>query len=214
VRQNVGRDEILDVALEVFARNGYRGTNLKFVADRLDVTRQALYYHYRDKGEILGAVFSRTMTKMEEAVNDALAEADAGHGRFAQMLLAHCQICAENANAILVLLRERPAMRELPDLNAEQRRVAYTEQFIAAYADGVRQGQLNDFDPRWAANHFLASANAIAWWYRPGKGASPSEIAATVYGIMSDGFLRAGGKGQASGGPQGRARLGTAPSRP
>jgi len=38
-----------------------------------------------------------------------------------------------------------------------------------AYEDGVKKGQLKDFDPKWAANHFLALGNAIAWWYRQGE---------------------------------------------
>jgi AcrR family transcriptional regulator len=47
------RDRILDVALELFNDQGYDKTSLREIAERLGVTKAALYYHFERKEEIL-----------------------------------------------------------------------------------------------------------------------------------------------------------------
>jgi AcrR family transcriptional regulator len=47
------KDKILDVALELFTEQGYDKTSLREIADRLGVTKAALYYHFERKDQIL-----------------------------------------------------------------------------------------------------------------------------------------------------------------
>jgi len=47
------RQEILDVALELFNEQGYEKTSLREIAERLGVTKAALYYHFERKEDIL-----------------------------------------------------------------------------------------------------------------------------------------------------------------
>jgi len=47
------KERILDVALQLFNEQGYESTSLREIADRLDVTKAALYYHFARKEDIL-----------------------------------------------------------------------------------------------------------------------------------------------------------------
>jgi AcrR family transcriptional regulator len=47
------RERILDVSLELFNEQGYDKTSLREIAERLDVTKAALYYHFERKEDIL-----------------------------------------------------------------------------------------------------------------------------------------------------------------
>ncbi len=47
------RERILDVALELFNDQGYDKTSLREIAERLGVTKAALYYHFQSKQDIL-----------------------------------------------------------------------------------------------------------------------------------------------------------------
>ena len=49
------RARIQEVALELFAERGYDQTSLREIADRLGVTKAALYYHFKTKEEILAS---------------------------------------------------------------------------------------------------------------------------------------------------------------
>jgi AcrR family transcriptional regulator len=47
------RERIQSVALELFAEQGYEKTSLREIAERLGVTKAALYYHFKSKEDIV-----------------------------------------------------------------------------------------------------------------------------------------------------------------
>ncbi|PZH17014.1 TetR family transcriptional regulator [Streptomyces sp. NTH33] len=67
-RRGNTRRRILDVALELFAEQGYEKTSLREIAERLGVTKAALYYHFRTKEEILVSLFESLTQPMEELI--------------------------------------------------------------------------------------------------------------------------------------------------
>jgi len=50
------RARIQQVAVELFTEHGYEGTSLREIAERLDVTKAALYYHFRSKEDIVASL--------------------------------------------------------------------------------------------------------------------------------------------------------------
>ena len=52
------RNQILQVALELFTKQGYDKTSLREIAERLEVSKAALYYHFMSKEEILRALIA------------------------------------------------------------------------------------------------------------------------------------------------------------
>src|ERR1700760_2860885 len=56
-RRSDTREKIQAVALELFAEHGYEKTSLREIAERLDVTKAALYYHFNTKEEIIVSLF-------------------------------------------------------------------------------------------------------------------------------------------------------------
>jgi AcrR family transcriptional regulator len=49
----ITRERILEIALELFSEQGYDKTSLREIAERLGVTKAALYYHFERKEDIL-----------------------------------------------------------------------------------------------------------------------------------------------------------------
>lgn len=58
------KERILDIALELFAQNGYLGTSMSDIAKQLGFTKAALYKHYASKQEILDQIVER-MNRMD-----------------------------------------------------------------------------------------------------------------------------------------------------
>ena len=56
------------MALELFAEQGYEKTSLREIAERLDVTKAALYYHFKTKEEILISIFEDLTRPIEELI--------------------------------------------------------------------------------------------------------------------------------------------------
>ncbi|WP_327141270.1 TetR/AcrR family transcriptional regulator [Nocardia sp. NBC_01327] len=62
------REKIRQVALESFTERGYDGTSLREIAEQLDVTKAALYYHFKSKDAILLSLIVELLDAMGELV--------------------------------------------------------------------------------------------------------------------------------------------------
>lgn len=62
------RERILDVALDLFTEKGFDGTSLREIAEKLDVTKAALYYYFPSKDDILTALHMRIHEVGREAM--------------------------------------------------------------------------------------------------------------------------------------------------
>ncbi|GAA3089471.1 hypothetical protein GCM10010485_29650 [Streptosporangium carneum] len=62
------------MALELFAERGYEKTSLREVAERLQITRPALYYHFKAKEDILNGVIEDLNRSIDELAGWAAAQ--------------------------------------------------------------------------------------------------------------------------------------------
>ncbi|WP_316745546.1 TetR/AcrR family transcriptional regulator [Streptomyces sp. MK7] len=67
-RRGNTRQRIQDVALELFAEQGYEKTSLREIAERLDVTKAALYYHFKTKEEIIVSLFEDLTQPIQDLI--------------------------------------------------------------------------------------------------------------------------------------------------
>ncbi|MBS2548475.1 TetR/AcrR family transcriptional regulator [Catenulispora sp. NL8] len=63
------KERIQQVALELFVLHGYEKTSLREIADRLGITKAALYYHYASKQDLLKSVTQPLIDEFEAMVH-------------------------------------------------------------------------------------------------------------------------------------------------
>ncbi|MGC5021548.1 TetR/AcrR family transcriptional regulator [Micromonospora sp. DT47] len=70
MRESTGgtRERIQAVALELFTEQGYEKTSLREIAERLNVTKAALYYHFKSKDEIVNSFVEDRLHRMDELI--------------------------------------------------------------------------------------------------------------------------------------------------
>ncbi|OIV37029.1 hypothetical protein BIV57_13130 [Mangrovactinospora gilvigrisea] len=66
------RARIVDAAVDVFSRYGFRRTSMELLADAADVSRPALYQHFRNKNDVFTAVAELVGDRMAQAARHAL----------------------------------------------------------------------------------------------------------------------------------------------
>ena len=71
------RAGIVDAALEVFARDGYRSGSLRTVADRAGISETGLLYHFANKAGLLSAVLERREDVTAQFLPDSLDDPEA-----------------------------------------------------------------------------------------------------------------------------------------
>ncbi|NYF55052.1 AcrR family transcriptional regulator [Micromonospora purpureochromogenes] len=70
MRESTGgtRERIQAVALELFTEQGYERTSLREIAERLNVTKAALYYHFKSKDEIVNSLVEDRVQRIDELI--------------------------------------------------------------------------------------------------------------------------------------------------
>ncbi len=68
------RERIVQVALDLFERQGYAGTSLRDIAERLGVSKAALYYHFPSKESLLDEALAPALARVREVLAAAPAD--------------------------------------------------------------------------------------------------------------------------------------------
>ncbi|EST35954.1 hypothetical protein N566_16885 [Streptomycetaceae bacterium MP113-05] len=102
------KNRILREAERLFVERGYHATALQEVADRVGITKPALYYHFPSKAVILGALLEPMTTELQEVLDDAVAEGRRGGVEELRrvLLTGWVDIFLQNRNTLLTLVRE------------------------------------------------------------------------------------------------------------
>jgi AcrR family transcriptional regulator len=153
-RAEPSRKHLVASAIDCFARFGYQGTSIDRIARHAGVTKGALYYHFRDKEELLFEAVGGRVGEFEQHV---LAEVGPANDTLASLrrVIDTCFFHATVSNHrrfIITLMVE--ALDTNPQLSAKFQRILRRMRFFLA--DVVRRGQANgtvreDVDPEETA---------------------------------------------------------------
>src|SRR5262245_31220752 len=82
------RDRILDAAMTVFRRHGFRRSSIEETAEAAGLTRQALYHHFKSKEALFRAVIERVHDGALADGAAAAERAEAAGGTLADIIIA------------------------------------------------------------------------------------------------------------------------------
>ncbi|OBG45355.1 TetR/AcrR family transcriptional regulator [Mycolicibacterium fortuitum] len=94
------RERVLEAALSLFAEHGVNGTSLQMIADRLGVSKAAVYYQFHSKDEIALAVIQPVfddmmrLVRIAEAMSTPDARREAAISGMVEMAVRHRRVTA------------------------------------------------------------------------------------------------------------------------
>jgi AcrR family transcriptional regulator len=97
------REQILDVALEVFGRAGYHGASMNDVAEAAGVTKPVLYQHFDSKRELYRALLEEVGNRLLSAIAKATADAPDGKSQTQRGFQAYFRWVAEDHDEFKLL---------------------------------------------------------------------------------------------------------------
>ena len=124
------REQILDVSVQVFARNGFHSTSMNDVADAAGVTKPVLYQHFDSKQDLYLALLEEAGNRLRTAVSKAVAGAANGKEQTEMGFRAYFRWVAEDHDAFLLLFGSR-ANRDEESTTTIRRITAETAKAIA-----------------------------------------------------------------------------------
>jgi AcrR family transcriptional regulator len=97
------REQLLIVALEVFARQGFHGTAMNDVAVAAGVTKPVLYQHFQSKRQLYRALLDEVGRRLQETIEKAGTEAGGPRAQVERGFLAYFRWVKEDADAFQLL---------------------------------------------------------------------------------------------------------------
>ncbi|MVU76402.1 TetR family transcriptional regulator [Nocardia sp. ET3-3] len=112
-RRSDTRERIRSVAMELFSERGYEKTSLREIAERLGVTKAALYYHFRTKEDIVASLSEDLRGGIDEIVRWAEATPP-GRERAAEIVRRYGDLLHSLGKDMIRFWAEnQPAFRDL-----------------------------------------------------------------------------------------------------
>jgi len=182
-------DAIVEAASHLFRSQGYRKARLEDVAAVFGVTRPALYYHFKNKQEILVQIHTRAMTGLLAGAEAVRAAGDPLPLRFRRLIANHMAFVASNGVQLGIVYEEEA---ELPKEHRERTLVLrrqYTNMLVEQYQQGIEEGHFRPADPKLAIFTLLGACNWVYRWYREGGPLTAEELAATCDQLLANGYL-------------------------
>lgn len=180
------RERIREAAYELFGRHGYHGTTTRMLANELGVSVPALYYHYRNKQELLVGVMKQDLIEVIEVIQKTVR----GHEAPLEALDVALRHHIRRRMTLADYGRGRIHRTEMRFVEPEYReelltlRDTYEQIFRGILAQCVAEGLVNVPDLRMATRAMLQMTSAITDWYQPGGPLTPDEIEQTYLGLI------------------------------
>ena len=110
--KNKTRDEILKVTGMLFSQRGYFGVSMRDIAYELNLTKAALYYHFKSKDELCLALLSKTAKDLTDALSLAFNQGGDSLDKLFHVVKAYLDFATKRPEARLLLNQELSAIED------------------------------------------------------------------------------------------------------
>ena len=184
--------QLINIAVELFAHKGYEGTSLRDIAETAGITKAALYYWFPEKEKLFQRVVADRMEALLEHVTLAVNEASEPIDKIRVFLLCSAeQIDANRAGWVA------SSNTFWSNFNAEQRsaivplRDRFERLLRQCVTDAVTQGALRAVDPALATRLLLSGLNYLPHWHNASGALSAAQVVEQYVDMLLNGLRAA-----------------------
>ncbi|WP_353111671.1 TetR/AcrR family transcriptional regulator [Microbacterium sp.] len=185
-RPGYTRDQVLQVAVDVFNQQGYDATSVADLAGRLGLTKSALYHHFDSKEQLLELALDSALGGLEGALDEAMQHSTVAE-QLSEGIRGAVQVLTARQAEVTLLLRLRG--NSAIELAALQRRRTFDQRVAALVRQAQAEGLLrDDIDAGTTTRLVFGMINSIVEWYRTGGSIDPDRLADEVLTVALDGL--------------------------
>jgi AcrR family transcriptional regulator len=173
------RARIQQVALELFAEQGYEKTSLREIAERLDVTKAALYYHFKSKEDIVRSLVEDYFGQLDDLIAWAKTQPRTAQTR-GEILGRYVRIVADGHDVFRMLHHNQAAVNSLA--GAKERGDLFRERMTGLIEVLTEPGA--DMEERLRAAMALGGVS-VGWMFFADQVDDRKKLCAAVLGIAS-----------------------------
>jgi AcrR family transcriptional regulator len=163
------RTEILYSAAHVFIEKGFRASSLEDVAEQFGFKRQAIYYYFSSKEELLYEILSYTMDVHEATMAQVLASTPEPEEQLLGLVRAQAKdITTRELDGEFSILIDTEIHELTPQHRRKinRRRRASLDIQRGLLVELRRRGRLRELDPSVATLSLQSMVTGVARWFR------------------------------------------------
>lgn len=182
------RKAIIREAARVFNRRGSRGTTLEDVAERLGVSKAALYRYVNNKNDLLCACHEEAMGIAFENLERGERAGQNGLDTIRIAMTGYlCEMISDLGVPVLLLeenaLEQGSARRRIVSL-----RDAFEMRLRKLVERGIADGSIVPVNPKLAVFSLLGTVHWVTKWYSPDGAWSGEEVSSALIELATRGF--------------------------
>jgi len=187
--------KIIDTAVELFRKKGYRTASLDDLANELGITKAALYHYVESKEELLSVIFTQALQVIFEGTQQIAALDLPPDKKLRQIILNHItNIIIKNQSLVYVFFAEENQLPAKFSRMVRKKKREYDEILLGIIREGITAGVFEKVNPKLQVYIIVGMCNWIYLWYKPGIPYSPEDIANQYIRILERGFFSDKGK--------------------
>ena len=159
----------------LFVRNGYHGTSMRDVADRVGLRASSLYRHVKSKQELLHRVLDRLMDEALDGAKEALAGQE--NPEKCIELLVRANVCLARPSETALLQSELKNLEKRYRDQIVRKQDQYRKLWVSVLRKGVEQGVFRTEDPKLAFFGIVGALNYVENWFSPSGLLSREQVA-------------------------------------
>jgi TetR/AcrR family transcriptional regulator, cholesterol catabolism regulator len=189
-KSDIRREAILRAATELFDRQGYANTSLDDVSQAVGIKREALYYYYRSRAEILLAIIGPQAAALIDGMKEVVASDDPAPVKLRSAVHNHLKRFDRHCLEMTISLRD--GITNAGEVGSAMSKIwkEYEQLWTSLIESGQRSGEFAALgDAKMVTFGILGMCNWLARWYNPRKPASLDEIIDTYFTLVSQGLV-------------------------
>ena len=189
-RPGYAREDVIRIAVEEFNARGYEATSMGALAERLGLSKSAIYHHIASKEEILVEATGKALEELRAVVDGALEASDDPVEQLRLLIAGTTRVLCEYPAYVRLLLRLRGNTDV--ELAIMERRRGITRALVDVVERAQAEGALRtDLEAGVVARLIFGMINSIVEWYKPEGQYAPADLAAITPEMVFTGIVRA-----------------------
>jgi AcrR family transcriptional regulator len=179
------QEQISEIAAELISTEGYKGTSLQKIADKVGVHKSTLFHYIKSKKDLLVYILEQsgdTLAANLERLSSL--EALEPEEKLRVAFENHLSSVIEDIGGLNVYLHE---MKTLPPKYRKiytQKRKNYEEYFENIVTEMKKRGYFEGLDAKIVTFAILGMLNSIPRWYRPEGQLTIKEVSEILYKMV------------------------------
>jgi len=184
-------DKILEATLELVNEKSYHGASIKMIAEKINISKSTIFYHFKSKENILLTLFEDSaLTVKNRAMLILNDKSLTGKDKLKKLTYSYINDLETVGDIITVFLREsRFISDEIKTVFKERQKI-----FVNLIVKIIEQIQKEDeqafrnLDPKIVARSIIGMYNSVSNWFDFKGKTSSEELANTLYEMISPSF--------------------------